>query len=154
LVQLRRANKNIPGAGPLHNHANLYFHARNPMMCRIQARREELTVLRVAPALLQQSGVIVADGNASSDYTGFYRSPDGLRFLKRDLVFARDWRAPGNQILYWQQKRARCAEVLVRDRVPPEYVVGAFVATPAALARLRVIAPGLDVQPNPDLFTI
>jgi hypothetical protein len=154
LVQLRRSNKQVPGAGPLHSFANLYFHARNPMMCRIQARREELAVLRVDRSILLQPNVVIADGNASSDYTSFHPSPDGLRILSRELVFAQDWRAPGDQIRYWKQKRARCAEALVRDRVPPELIEGAYVASAQAQARLAALAPQLNSQVNADLFNI
>jgi len=46
-IQARRRNKSVPNAGQLHSYANLYFHARNPMMCAIQGRREELVVLKV-----------------------------------------------------------------------------------------------------------
>lgn len=154
LVQRRRINKQVPGAGPLHTFANLYFHARNPMMCRIQARREELVVLRVNRDVLLKPKVVIADGNASSDYTSFYPAPDGLRFLNRDLVFALDWRAPGDQIRYWKQKRVRCAEVLVPDGVPPELIFGAYVASSQAKVRLAALAPQLDSQINPQLFTI
>lgn len=154
LVQLRRRSKQVPGAGPLHSFANLYFHARNPMMCRIQSRREELVVLRVSSEILHRPNVVIADGNASSDYTKFYPSPDGLRFLDRELVFARDWRALGDQIRYWTQKRVRCAEVLVRDRVPPELILGAYVASEAARERLAALAPQLHSEVNADLFNI
>src|SRR5690606_32670158 len=36
VVQQRRAEIRIPGGAPLHAYANLYFHARNPMMYRRQ----------------------------------------------------------------------------------------------------------------------
>jgi hypothetical protein len=154
LVQLRRSNKQVPGAAPLHCFANLYFHARNPMMCQIQARREQLAVLRMDRSILLQPSVVIADGNSSSDYTNFHPAPAGRRFLSRELVFARDWRAPGDQIQYWKQKRARCAEVLVRDRVAPELILGAYVASAQAQARLAALAPQLNSQVNHDLFTI
>jgi hypothetical protein len=108
----------------------------------------------VKRSILLQPHVVLADGNASSEYTNFHRSPDGLRFLNRELVFARDWRAPGDLILYWKQKRARCAEVLVRDGVPPELIHGAFIASAQAQARLAALAPQLDSQMNTDLFNI
>lgn len=36
LVQEKRKAVVIPGGYSLHDYANLYFHARNPMMCAIQ----------------------------------------------------------------------------------------------------------------------
>jgi hypothetical protein len=153
LVQARRANKVIPNAGRLHDYANLYFHARNPMMCAIQARREELAVLRIRKDVLNLTGVIIADGNAASNYTRFFPSPDGLRALDRDLVFARDWRA-SDQITYWKRKRARCAEVLVPNAVDVGLIFGAFVCSDAAAAKLTGVAGGLAVTVESDIFTI
>jgi hypothetical protein len=153
LIQQRRRNKQVPGAGALHSYANLYFHARNPMMCAIQARREYLTVLAISPAVLKLPGVIVSDGNASSDYSAFYPSPRGLTFLSKDLVYARDWRSP-NQIIYWRQKSARCAEVLVPRLVEPEFIHGVYIFSGAAQLELKKIAPTLVSTLQPDLFTI
>jgi hypothetical protein len=55
VIQDRRQNKSVPNAGPLHSYANLYFHARNPMMCAIQGRREELAVLKVSRQVLYEA---------------------------------------------------------------------------------------------------
>src|SRR5271165_7192054 len=71
VIQHRRQNKSVPNAGQLHSYANLYFHARNPMMCAIQERREELAVLKVSRQVLYEAGVIFSDGNAAGDYTRF-----------------------------------------------------------------------------------
>lgn len=46
------------------------------MMCKRQGNRENLVVLRVDRAVLALPRVIVSDGNASSDYTAFYASPE------------------------------------------------------------------------------
>lgn len=153
LVQARRTKKVLPNAGPLHSYANLYFHARNPMMCARQGRRAVLAVLRVDRAVLNLPDVIVSDGNASSDYTRFYPSPDGLAFLSKGLVFARDWRS-SDQITYWRQKSARCAEVLVPKSVEPRFILGAYVCSAAAQAALAAIAAELGSTVESDLFTI
>ncbi len=153
LIQARRQNKILPNAGPLHSYANLYFHARNPMMCAIQPRREQLAVLRIDRAVLNLSGAIVSDGNASSSYTRFHPSPAGLALLSKELVFARDWRSP-DQITYWRQKSARCAEVLVPKLVEPRFIFGALVSSAAAQAALAALAPSLTSTVEPDLFTI
>jgi hypothetical protein len=152
-IQQRRQNKQLPGAGALHSYANLYFHARNPMMCKIQARRGKLTVLAIDPAVLKLPGVIVSDGNASSNYSAFFESPKGLRYLLKDLVFARDWRS-SNQIIHWQQKSARCAEVLVPRLVKPDFIRRAYVCSVAAQSELKRLAPTLASTVDPDLFTI
>lgn len=153
LVQQRRKNKVLPNAGPLHSYANLYFHARNPMMCALQGRRAELAVLRIDCAVLNLPGAIVSGGNASSDYTRFYPSPAGLAFLDRDLVFARDWRSP-DQITYWRQKSARCAEALVPRSVESRFILGAYVCSATAQAALAALARNLTSTVEADLFTI
>lgn len=153
LVQARRTNKVIPNAGRLHDYANLYFHARNPMMCAIQSRREELVVLRINKNVLNRKDVIIADGNAASDYTRFLPAPDGLRTLDKQLVFARDWRAP-DQITYWRRKRARCAEVLVPKCVDPGLILGAYVCSNMAASNLRSMAGNLPVVIARDIFVI
>jgi hypothetical protein len=154
-IQERRQNRVLPNAGPLHSFANLYFHARNPMMCKLQNGREQLAVLRVDRAVLNLPGVIVSDGNAASnDYTRFYPSPAGLAFLDKALVFARDWRAPNNPIRYYHQKRSRCAEVLVPKRVEPRFILGAYVCSNTAQAALAALAPNLASTVEADLFTI
>jgi len=154
LVQKRRQNKQLPNAGLLHSYANLYFHARNPMMCALQGRRAALTVLRIDRTVLDLPGVIISDGNASSDYTRFYPSPAGLAFLSHELTFTRDWRAPNDLIRYYVQKRTRCAEVLVPKQVEPRYILGAYVCSAAAQTALAALAPNLVSTVEPDLFTI
>lgn len=50
-VQEIRAKKTIVGGGRLHDYANLYFDARNPMMYRLRRieGRGDLIVVRVSP---------------------------------------------------------------------------------------------------------
>ena len=123
------------------------------MMCAIQNRRKNLAVLSIDPAVLKLPGVIVSDGNASGDYTAFYQSPEGLKHLWKDDVFARDWRSP-NLITYWQQKSARCAEVLVPDLVESDFIRSAYVCSVATQSELKRLAPTLLSTLQPDLFTI
>jgi hypothetical protein len=70
-IQERRAKRTLPTGMRLHDYANLYFSARNPMMYLRRGRHRELCVLRVSPDVLDLPGVVVADGNASSGYTAF-----------------------------------------------------------------------------------
>lgn len=134
-IQRIRANKSVPNARPLHEYANLYICARNPMLARIiyakWAPAEELCVLRISTDALDIGGTVVADGNAASAYTGFWASPEGLAHVDRDLTFAESWKHPGDEIEEWRHKRAQCAEVLVPDRVPPRFITGAWVVDAA-----------------------
>jgi hypothetical protein len=90
-IQGRRARKAIPGGRPIHEYVNLYSHARNPRLFKRRALHQELCVLRLNPDILDLPGVIICDGNATSDYSGFFQSPEGLQYLDKRLVFAQYW---------------------------------------------------------------
>ena len=125
-IQDRRADVVVPGGRRVHDYANLYFDARNPMMSRRRGRHAELCVLRVSCDVLDLPDVVVTDGNASSDYIRFGAAADGLDFIDPDLVFA-TWWTDNDPWERMRKKRARCAEVLVPNRVPAEYIMGAYV---------------------------
>jgi hypothetical protein len=149
-IQDIRAGKTVPGGRPLHEHANLYFHARNPMMAKRQERHEELCVVRVSVDVLDLPDVVISSQNASSTYAAFRPSPDGLAIVNYEQVFALDWRDP-DQIAYWRKKSIKCAEVLVPDRVPPEYITGVYCSGEAGRDAVQAICD-LAVTIDPDLF--
>src|SRR5882762_2493944 len=70
-VQDRRDQKQVPGGLKLHQYANLYFHARNPMLFKRKDEAADLCVLRVSTAVCDVEGVVLADCNASSNYVRF-----------------------------------------------------------------------------------
>lgn len=53
-IQDRRDRVQVPGGLKLHQYANLYFHARNPMLFKRKAQAESLCVLRVSTTVLRQ----------------------------------------------------------------------------------------------------
>ena len=150
-VQDRRTKVVVPGGRRLHDYVNLYVHARNPMLYKRLALRDSLCVLRVDASVLDLPGVVVADQNASSDYVRFAAGPRGLRIITKELVFADSWTHP-DRIEYFRRKSARCAEVLVPDRIAPDSICGAYVAGSTALRDLQQLAPGLQASPAPHLF--
>jgi len=151
-VQERRDNKLVPGGLLLHQYANLYFCARNPMLYKRLDQRDTLCVLRVTRRILAQQHVILTDMNASSDYVRFFRSPDGLRHLDFDQIYADDWRHPGNPAAYYRHRSVKCAEVLVPEVIVPEMIEGAYVANDTAEALLKDRGFSLPIQQNPHLF--
>jgi hypothetical protein len=150
-IQDRRAKVTIPGGRRLHEYVNLYICARNPMMYKRQAQFKELCVLRISTDVIDLPGVVVTDGNASGDYVRFSAAPKGLAIVNRDWTFADDWRDP-DQIQYFRKKAAKCAEVLVPDKVEPAYITGAYVACQEAQAVLEGLAKGVAVEINSHLF--
>src|SRR5437660_361980 len=71
-VQDRRDLKHVPGGLKLHQYANLYFHARNPMLYKRKDEAAKLCVLRVSTEVRNIAGVVLTDCNASSDYVRFF----------------------------------------------------------------------------------
>ncbi len=151
-VQDRRAPKVVPGGRPLHDYANLYINARNPMMFRRKEMHRDLGVLRICPDVLDLAGVIVTDMNAARGIARFRPATTGLAFIKRDMVFADDWRHPGDKFAYERHQGIMCAEVLVPDRVSPEHILGVYVSCPEAHATVRTAAPQLPCEINAKVF--
>jgi ssDNA thymidine ADP-ribosyltransferase, DarT len=150
-IQTIRANKMVPGGRPIHDYANVYITARNPMLFKLSQRHAELCVLRVNTDVLDLPGVIIADGNAASQYTAFWASPAGLEKVDRDLVFA-TWWTDDDPFRQWEKKRIKCAEVLVPDRIEQAHILGAYVSCEETRQTLSAACPELEVAMNPLLF--
>lgn len=150
-VQERRGRVVVPGGRRLHDYANLYICARNPMLFLILKQRphHEMCVLRVSAAVVDLPGVVVTDQNAASDYVRWSAS---LAIVDKDLVFAEYWTHPEDQIAEWRHKSVKCAEVLVPDEVPARYVEGAYVSGRAGRDALSAAAPALAVTEDAHFF--
>ncbi|HEY3304890.1 MAG TPA: DUF4433 domain-containing protein [Candidatus Binatia bacterium] len=135
-IQERRRNKQIPGAGRLHDYANLYFDAHNPMLSRCRDRNSEICVIRVDPVVLDHPGVIVTDRNAASAYVGFFPVMRGLAVIERERVYAQFWTHRDDPYDEMSHKSEKCAEVLVPDRADARFILGAYVANRAALEKV------------------
>jgi hypothetical protein len=149
-IQDRRSKVVVPGANrKLHSYANLYICARNPMLYK--RRHEYICVLSINTRVLDLPGVIITDGNAASSYVRFAPAPDGLTIVSRELTFAEFWK-DDDQIEEWRMKFAKCAEVLVPDRVSPEYIQHAYVASDEMKNQMDALNTGLDVRVDGHLF--
>ena len=148
-IQDKRDVKSVPGGLRLHQYANLYFHARNPMLSA--RRHEDVCVLRLSTAVLNLQGTVIADQNAASKYVRFYASKHwGL--LDFDDIYARDWRHPDDQIEEWRHKSRKCAEVLVPQRISAGMLIGAIVVDEPAHTRLTQAGFSLPISTEPDFF--
>jgi ssDNA thymidine ADP-ribosyltransferase, DarT len=150
-VQEKRDKKQVPGGLMLHHYANLYFHARNPMLFKRLSEAATLCVLRVSTDVLRLPGTVLSDQNAASDYVRFY-DPSQWEMLSFDDIYALDWRHPGDQIAYWRHRARKCAEVLVPRSIPSRFVLGAYVVDHAASERLVALGFQLPIALNPVLF--
>lgn len=149
-VQDRRDQKQVPGGLKVHQYANLYFHARNPMLYLRLGEVDRLCVLRISTQVLALPGTAISDQNAASDYARFFH-PSQSQSLDFDAIYAMDWRSD-DTATYYRQKSRKCAEVLVPKQVEARLVMGAYVVDSAAETRLRQLGFGLPVTINPVLF--
>jgi hypothetical protein len=150
-VQARREARSVPGGLSIHSYACLYICARNPMLFKVAAQHQGIAVLRVSADALDLPGAIITDGNAASDYTAFYPSPDGLAHLDRDAIFAEWWTDP-DPYAKMRKKRAKCAELLVPEMVPRNLILGAYVSSEDAAASVRAVAGALPLAIDRHLF--
>lgn len=151
-IQDRRVKKQVPGGLPLHDYANLYFNGRNKMMAKKRLDHDSICVLRADPGVLKVPGAVIADQNASSNYTLFLPSPIGLQKLHSEEVFMRSWKFPNDQIREWRLGSIVCAELLIPHAIDPKMIVGAYVLDEAALGRFTSLKTDLRCIINADIF--
>ena len=149
-VQERRQNKKIPGTNKhLHDYANLYFDAHNPMLSARRDMNDIICVLRINSDVLSLDGVIVTDQNASRD-CWFKPVSEGLPLLDKNEVFATFW-VSSDPFEAYRLKGIKCSEVLVPKCVHCPYIVGAYVANSTALNNFKQ-ASSLPVEIKGNLF--
>jgi len=153
-IQDRRQQRAVPGGRPLHDYANLYFHARNPMMYLRRNQHLNLCILRIGLEVLDLPNVVIADRNASTEYVRFAAAPGGLSLVNYDQVFARDWNH-ADPIEKAEHKAVKCAEVLVPDRIEPKFILGCYASCPESYSSLIKFLSSydqLEIALNGDLF--
>jgi hypothetical protein len=148
-VQDKRNQKHVPGGLTPHQYANLYFHARNPMLFKRKDEAQALSVLRISTQVLRLNGTVISDQNAASAYVRFLH-PSQWELLDFDDIYAMNWLHP-DTITYWRKKGRKCAEVLVPHCVECRFLTGAYVVDAAAGRRLA-LEFDLPVEVNPVLF--
>ncbi len=153
VMQDRRARIRVPGGCKLHKYVNLYICGRNPMLYKLLSHRDQICILTVSTDVLDLLGAVVTDKTAASDYVQFRPAPDGLSIVDRELTFAKYWtsREP-LEFDYFRRKVAKCAEVLVPDRVNSGFIRGAYVSCKEAKASLEALNTGVSVSINRHLF--
>ncbi len=121
------------------------------MMYKRLDRRAELTVVRIKSNVLDIPGTVIADGNAASGGTRFDSSPEGLLRLDEQRVYAEDWTDPDTWT-YFEKKRQRCAEVLIPDSIPFDFLMGCYVCEESARTLCRESVPEFEVVVGSRVF--
>lgn len=149
-VQERRDVISVPQGLRLHQYANLYFHARNPMLFKRLGEADSLCILRVSTAALGIPRTVITDQNAASKYVRFY-APNQWQNLDFDRIYAESWQDQ-DSIQYWQKKSAKCAEVLVEHCVPANLIFGAYVRNDISQRFLESMNTGFPSEINGYMF--
>lgn len=152
-VQVRRQDKRVTGTEKtIHDFANLYFDAHNPMLSRRRAENLNICIVCVSPDVLDLPGAVIADMNAARDAARFYDVTGGLAVLDATELYARVWLHPNDLIAEDRHKALKCAEVLVPDRVSPKFLTGILVATLQVKETCEALKPGLPIKVRGDIF--
>ena len=147
----RKAKPQNNGKNLLH-YVSLLFQPRNPMMYRatFETGKDKLAVLEVADTVLNEQGIIIADGNATDELTQFYSRIQGLNKLQQQKkIIQSEW---------WKKcdgsKRKIMAECLVPDFVKPEHIRSVIIADDTMRNWIQGIFNNLQLPIicQPDIF--
>ncbi len=149
-IQDKRDRVRVPQGLRLHQYANVYFHARNPMLYKRKNEHENLCVLRISTDILHIENAVITDQNAASRYAKFL-PPEAINELELEQIYARYWNHD-DQIARWRHSSQKCAEVLIPHNIPPAYIFGAYVIS--QMARRKLIATGFPhpITIDSDIF--
>ena len=81
-----------------------------------------------------------------------FLSIDQVSELDLEAIYSNDWRHPGDRIAYFRHRSQMCAEFLVPDRLPPEFIEGAYVVDRATKRRLLDTGFPHPITVNRELF--
>lgn len=146
-VQKIREQKEVPAetmgqARKIHDCANLYFNAKNPMLFTIRTKKETICVLRLKPDLLKQPGAVIADRNAAVKGAQFFKAAEGINKLATNVLFGNSWASQfKSQETNKLNKQLRCAELLLPHKIHPSYIGGMYVANEAVRQKILALFP-------------
>ena len=150
-VQERRAAVDVPGGLNLHQYANLYFDARNPMMYLRRKDAEQLCVFAITRNVLDIDGCIVTDRNASTEIVRFSSPTVGIETIEFDKVFSRVW-VHNDQFERQNHKAIKCAEVLIPYRIDYSLIIKAFVCENESMQKMKKIGFEKEIIVDRDIF--
>ncbi len=153
----------------------LYICPRNAMLySKISMSNWRIVILGIAARVLRRTGVLISIGNAASNWSELVK-PERIHIVKlfEEIRNIRDWRSEEatipiqhfyknseewRSVQYLFPKTFLQSEVLVPDRVPPDYICAIYVPNSSLQAIVRneinelFNAMRIEVIVNPDLF--
>ncbi|MCE5293484.1 MAG: DarT ssDNA thymidine ADP-ribosyltransferase family protein [Chlamydiales bacterium] len=145
-VQQIRASKVIPAevmgqARKIHDCANLYFNAKNPMLSSRRSEKSKICVLRLKPDLLDLPDAVISDRNAAAKEARFYKAADGVQKLAMSVLFGKYWTSKFTPETNERNGHLRCAELLLPRKIHPSYIGGIYVANDSVKDAVTKIFP-------------
>lgn len=152
-VQNRRERKKVPNHRPLHDYANLYFDARNPMLYYLLSQRgvDKLCVLCIDKKVLDLPETVVTDRNAAAELAVFISPDKAISQLDFQMIFAKYWNDEDVSRMV-DKKQVKCAEVLVLDKVPVEYIISIKIGSRKAKEKVEELNFGVPAVLDEELF--
>jgi hypothetical protein len=151
-VQERRSTKIVPRGQRLHEYVNLYVCARNPMMFKRHDDHAKLGVICIDTSVIYITGAVATDMNAAKDLARFRPAPEGIKTLDRAMVFADDWRHPGDYSAYLRHRGIKCCEVLIPSLVPAKYITRIYVSCEESEVAAKIARGHIPVVINQHIF--
>ena len=150
-VQERRSKITIPNGLPLHCYANLYFAYNNPMLYKRRNEAESFCILVISHNVLDIEGCILSDQNASTSLARFFTPYDGIKKLNFQKIFAKSW-TNDDYYEYQRHKAIKCAEILIPDYIPYDYIIGAYVLNHTSEEKLLKQGFEKPIRTNATIF--
>ena len=155
-VNDRRRFKSVYGR-PLHGYVPLYFNPRNPMLAYRRAMQDSIAILCLDKSLLFQDETVFADGNAANNATAFYRDLQDLDKLDWQCINSprNNWHIieDGRRVTLVENRRKRCAEVLIPDIISAQFIKQVAVRTRSTLLTLdESVKQQTEVVVRPELY--
>lgn len=152
-VQDRRQGVRVPNGLLLHDYANVYITARNPMLSYLlhQGHLDELCVLSVSPDVLDLPDVVVTDRNAAASLCRFRPAAEGLAEVDAERVAREYWRH-ADALEEERRRNAKFSEVLVPQMISPDELQRVYVGSKAAEAAAAQADTGLEIVEDNYLF--
>ena len=153
-IQLMRANKVISKDGlTLHDYASCYFNPRNAMLYRLISNGENCVIISISIDVLNLTDTLITDRNAATQISRIYTPADGYEKLNFEVIKSKLW-VNQNGESNSNVKEQMQAEILVKERISPEYFNKIYVKTYKEKNKLDEICSkyNIIVEVNRDLF--
>lgn len=141
-----RSTKQLTDGSFLSEYIPFYFGPRSPMLYNIQNGNGILTkkepdeivycVIRIEDVINSDLHCVFTDGHALNNMSKFYSKSDLQRLdslVKMEDVYATYW---FNQSPWDDRKRKKEAELLFKDEIPPQFIVGFLVYNKKAFEKM------------------